>query len=261
MELGKYTSLFDIERFDSIDSTNNYLKKILNSGEGGNLRNYHTVIASSQSAGRGRRGRTFISPAGCGLYLSVLLYPDISPSDATGITTAAAVAACRAIEKNTDSHPMIKWVNDVYVGNRKVGGILTEASVSPGCAKPDWVIMGIGLNIYEPEGGFAEEIRDIAGYITDDRSADLFDRISSDLLISFYDLTVDLKNCDHSSEYKERSCIIGKDINVIDAAGSRRATALDIDEKCRLIVRYEDGSTETLDSGEVSIRENLYEHA
>ncbi len=251
--LGDYSSVFNLEVFEEIDSTNTYLKERV--GEDPGLLSWHTAIASSQTAGRGRMGRSFASPAGTGLYLSVLLRPNVSPEIATRITTAAAVCACRAIKKSTDAEPKIKWVNDIYVRDKKVCGILTEASIDPATKKLSYVVMGIGFNVYCPEGGFPEEIKDIAGAITTEKKEDLRCRLAAEFLKEFYLLCSDLNKADFSDEYKRRCFILGKDINVISGNSVRSAKALDLDPECRLIVKYyDDGSTEAISSGEVSIR-------
>ncbi len=246
--------IFDIEHFEEIDSTNTYLmNRAANCGPE-ILPEWHTVIARSQTAGRGRRGRSFVSPSGTGLYLSVLLRPKTSIEVSTRITTAAAVAACTAIEKCTGEKASIKWVNDIFVRGRKVCGILTEAVIPPGGENPDAVVCGIGFNLYEPEGGFPDDIRDIAGAICENRIPDLENRMATAFLEELYNIYTDPDNPDYVSEYKRRSFIIGQDINVIDGKGSKNATALDIDDECRLIVRYENGTKEALSSGEVSVR-------
>ena len=199
-------------------------------------------------------GRTFVSPAGTGIYLSVLLRPSFDTNLAVRMTTAAAVAACQAIEACTDERPQIKWVNDVYVRNRKVCGILTEASINFETGAPDWVILGIGFNVYLPEGGFPPELKNIAGAITETRSQNLRSRITAEFLTSFHRICSDLNNSEYSEEYKRRSFLLGQRIDVLKSDGPVPATAIDIDEECRLIVRYDDQSTEVLSSGEVSVR-------
>ncbi len=247
--LGSLAEVYSLEVLGSVDSTNNYLKS-----KAAELPAWHAVVASSQSAGRGRLGRSFASPAGTGVYLSVLLRPQLPAQEALRITTAAAVSACLAIEECTDEKPSIKWVNDVFVRGKKTCGILTEASIDLESGGLDWAVMGIGFNVYEPEGGFPEELKDIAGAISPVRARDLRSRITASFLKAFYGICEDLGSNSAAGEYKKRSFIIGKHINVIRSGQSRPAEALDIDEECRLIVRYEDGSTEALSSGEVSVR-------
>ena len=248
--------MFEIEYFDEIDSTNTYLMDRAAKCGPDILPEWHTVIAKCQTAGRGRRGRSFESPADTGLYMSVLLRPKTSIEATTRITTAAAVAACRAIEKCTNEQASIKWVNDIYVRGKKVCGILTEAVMPPGSTNPVSVVCGIGFNLYEPAGGFSDEIRDIAGAISEKKIPDLSDKLSKAFLDEFYRICRDIDNSEHAAEYKRRSFIIGQEINVIDGKGTREARAIDIDNECRLVVRFEDGSLETLSCGEVSVRKS-----
>ena len=258
MNLGDLNSVFELEVLPEIDSTNNYLRNIAitaqHNGTLADLRPWHAVITSSQTAGRGRMGRTFVSPPRTGIYLSVLLRPSFESNLAVRITTAAAVAAVQAIEACTEEHPQIKWVNDVYVRNRKVCGILTEASINYETGVPDWVVLGIGLNVYPPEGGFPAELKDIAGAITQKRSKNLRSRITAEFLARFYQICNDLGNSEYSEEYKRRSFLLGQRIDVIKSDGLVPATAIDIDGECRLVVRYDDQTTEVLSSGEVSVR-------
>ena len=247
--LGDCAEKISLEVLASVDSTNTYLK-----GRAAETPSWHAAVASQQTAGRGRMGRSFESPANTGVYLSVLVRPELPAQEALKLTTASAVAACLAIEECTDSKARIKWVNDVYVNGRKTCGILTEASIDLESGGLDWAVMGIGFNVYEPEGGFPEEIRNIAGPITAERARDLRSRISASFLKHYYDI-VEAGGLDgFAEEYKRRSFIIGERVNVLRGGTSRSARALDIDEECRLIVEYEDGSREALSSGEVSIR-------
>ena len=145
----------EVEVWKEIPSTNQRLKqaaveKKLPSGS--------FVAAESQNAGKGRRGRTFYSPKGSGLYLSVLLYPSKTAHESLEITAAAAVAVCRAVEKCCGVSLGIKWVNDLYLGEKKVCGILTEAVTDFETGDIEFVVVGIGLNLYEPKEGFPKEI-------------------------------------------------------------------------------------------------------
>jgi len=259
--LGDAAPLFELEVLQQVDSTNTYLKRMAPELRGiqGRVADapWRAVIAGSQNAGRGRMGRSFVSPAGSGVYLSVFLTPRLSARQAVRITTAAAVAACRAIEACTDRQPRIKWVNDILIDGKKTCGILTEASIDLESGGLDWAIMGIGFNVYEPEGGFPEEIKSIAGPIALERQRDLRSRLAAQFLRNFHEVCTDLENGGFAREYKRRSFLIGQPIHVIQNGAMRPAMALDIDEECRLLVRYEDGSTEALSSGEVSVRPRL----
>ena len=260
--LGDAAPLFDLEVLSDVDSTNTYLKRMapqLKAVGNSEAAPWHTVIAGSQSAGRGRMGRSFVSPSGSGVYLSVFLMPRLSAQQAVRITTAAAVAACRAIEaciagESPQRQPCIKWVNDILVDGRKTCGILTEASIDLESGGMDWAIMGIGFNVYEPEGGFPEELKTIAGPIALNRQRDLRSRIAAAFLKSFRQVYAGLESGGFAEEYKARSFLIGKPVYVLRGGASRPATACDIDDECRLLVRYEDGTSEALSSGEVSVR-------
>ena len=234
---------------EEVTSTNDVLKERASS-----LPGWHCVIAGRQTRGKGRRTKSFYSPAGSGLYLSVLIRLPLPAEIATRITTASAVAACRAIEACTEAKPSIKWVNDVFVNGKKTCGILTEASISMESGALDWAVMGIGFNVYEPEDGFPEEIREIAGAITPSRSLNLRNQIAAAFLRHFYQICGKLESPALVEEYKAHSMMKGLLISVIKGDTSISAVAEDIDDDCRLIVRYPDGSREALSSGEVSIR-------
>ena len=236
---------------ESVDSTNNYLKKLAENGERENT----VVIAECQSSGKGRLGRSFFSPKS-GLYLSILLRPTFSAEKSLFITAAAAVAVSDAIEEISGKTTGIKWVNDVFIGNKKVCGILTEAAVDFETGGLYYAIPGIGVNIYHPAGGFPPEIRDIAGAVfdTEPDEKDLKQKLAAAVINNFFDIYNNIENSDFMQKYKQKSCILGKEIFVLRNETKTKATVLDIDEKAGLVVKYENGEVETLSSGEVSIR-------
>ena len=247
--LGNDADRFTVEVISEATSTNNVLKE-----RAAELPEWYVLAAAHQTRGKGRMGRSFFSPRGTGLYLSILLRPTLPAEQSIRITTASAVAACLAIEECTDEDPQIKWVNDVFVRGKKTCGILTEASLNIESGGLDWAVMGIGFNVYEPEGGFPADIAEIAGAISRERQKDLRSRLAASFIRHFYEICSDLSGSRFSEEYKKRSFIIGKEINVIRGGSVHPARALDIDEECRLIVEYEGGRREALSSGEVSIR-------
>lgn len=241
-----------LEVYGLVDSTNTMLRERANQGalEG------TIIVAGAQSKGRGRLGRQFYSPQDTGVYMSILLRPARIPTEkAVHITTIAAVAACEAIEGVTGKKAMIKWVNDVFMEGKKVSGILTEASISMENLGLEYIIMGIGLNVYAPEGGFPEEIAQVAGSILEDPMTDGKNRIAAafiDLFLDYYD---EIENGHYVERYRERSLAIGRVVKVLKKDGDRMALVLDVDEDCHLLVKYEDdGSMDTLSSGEISIR-------
>lgn len=248
--LGEFAGVLDIDVYKSLDSTNTLLKKLAGQGapEG------KVVAAEEQTAGRGRFGRTFYSPAGTGVYFSLLLRPDTTAADATRITTAAAVAVARSLETVAGAAAGIKWVNDVFVSGKKVCGILTEGAFDMESGGMEYVVLGIGINVAPPEAGFPGELHDIAAAVTSAAAPGLKSRLIADILKRFWYYYKNLSDKSYLADYKSKSIILGREIDVLSGDGARRALALDIDADSRLIVRYEDGTIGALASGEVRIR-------
>ncbi len=248
--LSELAGVFDIDVYKSLDSTNTLLKKLAGQGapEG------KVIAAEEQTAGRGRFGRTFYSPAGTGVYFSLLLRPDTTAADATRITTAAAVAVARALEAVAGAAAGIKWVNDVYINGKKVCGILTEGAFDMESGGMEYAVLGIGINVAPPEAGFPGELQDIAAAVASTAAPGLKSRLIADILKRFWHYYKNLSDKSYLADYKSMSIILGREIDVLTVDGTRRALALDIDDDCRLIVRYEDGATGALSSGEVRIR-------
>lgn len=236
--------------FDELDSTNNYLKQKAESGE----KSGTVIIAKRQTGGKGRLGRSFFSPQG-GMYLSILLRPQISAEKSLFITTAAAVAVCRAIEKISNKKSGIKWVNDVFIDNKKVCGILTEASLDFETGGLYYAVVGIGVNLYYPKNSFPDDIKSIAGTVFDSKiDNDLKSKFTAEVINNFFEIYNNFENSDFMKEYKQKSIVLGKKITVIKGETTKSATAIDIDDNARLTVEYENGEKETLFSGEVSIK-------
>ena len=247
--LGELADVFTLEVHDVVTSTNTVLKEKADS-----LPEWAAVISGCQTAGRGRIGRSFYSPSDTGIYLSVLLRPSLPAAEAVRITTAAAVAACRSLEECSEAVPKIKWVNDVFVDGKKVCGILTEGSLNMETGGLDWAVMGIGMNVYEPEDGFPEEIRQVAGAIEQQRKKNLRNLLAASFLRQFYGICSCLPAAAFAEEYRKRSFLLGKDVLVLKGETAVPARVLEIDDDCRLVVRYENDLQEALSSGEVSIR-------
>lgn len=241
---------YDVRIFPELDSTNTALRKAAKAGAPEGL----VYIADRQTAGRGRMGRCFCSPAGTGLYMSVLLRPNIPAGSALLMTTAAAVAMSEAIENVTGRMTGIKWVNDILSDGKKVCGILTEAAFSVETGSIDYAVLGVGVNIREPEGGFPEELRDIAGALTDRTEGNLRNRIAAGFLNRFTEYYSDLASRKFYSGYLSRLAVLGKRVNVIKPSGTEEATAVGLDRDFRLEVTYPDGRRELLSSGEVSTK-------
>ena len=210
-------------------------------------------LADSQTAGRGRLGRSFISPAGRGIYLSILTSRLPSGGDAVSVTAYAAVAVCRAIERLTSLTPTVKWVNDIYVGGRKVAGILAQGIVAPGSNELSGVVMGVGINVLGKE--LDPEIDTIA--TTLEREGDAPDRelLVVEIIREFLDNISDVGTKKCADEYRRRSFLVGKDVHVIRADVSYPAHVLGITDRCELILERAKGEREILATGEVSVRE------
>ncbi|WP_428244852.1 biotin--[acetyl-CoA-carboxylase] ligase [Eubacterium sp. Marseille-QA0814] len=242
----------DISVFSSVTSTNTILKEMAEQG----AKEGTVIIAEEQTAGRGRTGKQFYSPKGTGIYISILLRPDIPAEESLFLTTSAAVATARAIEDVSDKRALIKWVNDIYLEDKKACGILTEGAFNVETGKLDYAIVGIGINVCIPDGGFPDNIKDIATAIFDKQTDSINKRsiLIANLLDYFMEYYKDFKSKSYVKEYIERSMIIGKTITVIEGSKTSVAKAIDIDKNCRLKVQFEDGTTKWLSSGEVSTK-------
>lgn len=239
-----------LEYYETLPSTNTALKEKALNGEKEGL----VIIAGNQTAGRGRFNRKFYSPSVSGIYMSILLRPKTSGFDTTLLTTAAAVSVAKSAENLSGKKTQIKWVNDVLIEGKKICGILTEGAINPKTATPDYIVLGIGVNAFTPENGFDKEIENIATSVFSTPDPDLKARLTAEIINTFFDIYKDLESKNFLDEYKSRSAVIGKEINVIKNSTVVSAKALDIDDKCRLLVEYGDKTREFLQSGEISIK-------
>lgn len=239
-----------IEVLEKIESTNTLLRAYADNGAGEGL----VIIAGEQTAGRGRMGRSFFSPGDAGVYMSVLLKPQIKPEDAVQITTAAAVGVSNALDKMGVVGSKIKWVNDIYINSKKVCGILTEGNVDVAAQMLNYAILGVGVNIYEAEDGFPEEIKNIAGAVFPNRVEDLRNKFIALFLNEFFDFYKKLSSKAHLEEYRRKSFVLGENIVIHKNGTTQDAKAIDVDENCNLVVEFLDGRVENLCSGEISIR-------
>ncbi len=243
-----------LEIYKSVESTNDLLKDLAREGAAEGT----VVIGDEQTKGKGRRGRSFHSPMGKGVYMSILLRPEMDPESALKITVIAAVAESLAIEELFDIKAEIKWVNDIFIKGRKVSGILTEASMEMESGKLEYVVLGIGVNVAGTKENLPEDVAETAGFITEfvdkDKSRN---EVAALILNKFEELYMYWDFKDVIEIYRKRSFLTGKEITVIKNGEERRAKALDIDDKGNLNVEYDSGTRETLASGEVSVRKNM----
>jgi len=236
--------------YDSLDSTNEYAKKLARSEAGHGT----IVIAESQTSGKGRHGRKFFSPPGHGIYMSMILHPRKHRLDPALTTPFAAVAVCEAIEAVSGSEPRIKWVNDVFIDGKKVCGILAESVTDPNIPGYQLIILGIGINFSCPETGFPDSLHQVAGAIFTSSTSVTRDRLAAEVANRILSPQSTHSENQIIEKYRARLLMLGKKIMVAGSDESYEATAIDIDDSGRLIVQKETGETVSLFSGEISIR-------
>lgn len=243
--------LFDytVYEYDTLESTNTLLFERGKEGE----KDKTVIVARYQTGGRGRRGKSFFSPEGTGVYMSILTRKAISLDKLSYLTPAVAVAVSRAIEGISDKKCDIKWVNDIFIDSKKVAGILTETKCDFEKGRLDFAVIGIGVNLFKPTNDFPDEIKNIATSVFDERNEELRSKLIEKIIFEF-DLV--LENFDPDSfmdEYRSKSLLDGKKIVIISDGEEKEATALYIDRLARLVVKTKEGEI-ALSSGEVSIR-------
>lgn len=241
-----------LEFLRETDSTNTALKALANQGAAEGL----ALVAGRQTGGRGRMGRSFFSPEGSGVYLSLLLRPTLPAAEAVRITACAAVAAAETIEALSGRQARIKWVNDVLVDGKKVCGILTEASLDCESGLMNHVIVGIGVNALEPEGGFPEELREVAGAVFPGRSLpELRCRLAAGILDRLWALCKGLPEGDPYEQYRARSLVLGQEVLLLAPEKEPvPARVLELERDYALLVELPDGSRRRVQTGEVSLR-------
>ena len=238
--------------FPTIDSTNDHLRTLAKNGAPHGT----VVIADHQTVGHGRRGRSFHSPEGVGVYLSILFRPNCSPTELMHLTCAAAVALCDAVEAAVGFRPGIKWTNDLVVGKRKLGGILTELGFNPQ-GKLDYVIIGAGINCCQQLSDFPEEIRDMAGslrMVTGQMIAR--SKVAAAMMEALCKLDARLltEKSKILAQYKLDCITLHRDVVLMRGEEKRYGHAIDIDPEGALVVRFADGGIEAVNSGEISVR-------
>lgn len=230
--------------YDLTDSTNSEAKRLIVKGAAHGT----VVISDAQTNGRGRMSRNFYSPAGTGLYMTLIVNPDFDISKAVLVTAMAAVASARAISTICGIETDIKWVNDLYLKNKKVAGILTEAVSNFETGVIESVIIGIGININEPENGFPSDIKDKAGGLSQpcNRNA-----LAGELTHNIMTMLETIEERKFISEYKDRNMVLNRNIQI--ARTGEKVKAVDISCDAGLVVQHADGTLDTLSTGEISI--------
>ena len=237
--------------FNTVDSTNNYLKRqaLLGAPHG------TVAVADCQTGGKGRLGRSFQSPGGVGIYLSMLLRPDCPQEQLMHLTCAVGTAMCDALEEAAGVRPGIKWTNDLVCEKRKLSGILVE--LLNDTRGKLCVIIGIGVNCCQQLTDFPEELWDRAGSLAmvTGRRIDR-PKVAAAMMEALANMDRNLLTGKEAMlEQYRRDCVtLGQKISVVRGDEIRHGTALDIGDDGDLIVRFDDGHTEAVSSGEVSIR-------
>ena len=240
-----------IHIYNKESSSNTIAKELCIKGE----KEGSVVIVKSQTNGKGRMGRSFLSSSENGLYMSIILRPQINAEECVSITVAGAVAVLEAIEELTDKKAEIKWVNDIYINDKKCCGILTESAMDVNSGKLQYAIIGIGVNLCPPSGGFDKEIEDIAcGVYENDCPKDFKYKLCAKIINNFFKHYEVLQEKNYLKLYRERSCIIGKMVDVYVGNEIVCGTAIDIDDNANLIVKDTFGKIHTFNSGEARVR-------
>lgn len=240
-----------IQWFDTVGSTNTLAKKLAAQGAPQGT----AILAGSQTAGRGRMGRSFHSPQELGIYLSVILRPKCSPAELMHLTCAVGVAMCNAVETVCGVRPGIKWINDLILDGRKIGGILTELSLSPS-AGVEYAVVGIGINCNHTLADFPEELRGIAGSLSMATGKAVAAQVLAAAMLTELEAMSRRLLADKAGfmESYRRDCVtLGRSVYVLNDPGIR-GIAEDVDREGALLLRLESGELKRLNSGEVSIR-------
>ena len=236
---------FPLHVLDTVDSTNNEARRmVLNGAADGTY-----IAANTQTAGRGRSGKSFYSPANTGLYVSYIMRTGESVEQLQKLTMAAAVAVCRALRECTDCDPKIKWVNDIYLGRRKVAGILTEAITDFETMRTDAVIIGIGINCRTRE--FPEELQETAGSLNDPALSR--NKLAGRLYTYLVKCIAERNDPEILEAYREASFLPGRKISFLHNNKTLQGTAVSVNDRGGLQIVLDTGEEMTVSSGEVSI--------
>lgn len=240
----------NITVLDETDSTNNRAKELAASG----ALHGTVVVADTQTAGRGRLGRSFVSPSGTGLYMSVIIRPDFSIETAPLITSCAACAAAEAVEELCGSPVSIKWVNDLYMNGRKICGILTEASLSLENNSLDYAVIGIGVNVRGVREIFSSELSSIATSVEDETGLKINrNKLCAEILGKLEKYLAAIESRAFLSEYRRRELLTGNMITANVGGETFTGKAAAIDDNANLVVELPDGTRKTLGSGEANL--------
>ncbi|MEI0595533.1 biotin--[acetyl-CoA-carboxylase] ligase [Brachyspira pilosicoli] len=249
----KYADKFNFIIHKTVASTNIIARELaINGAESGTV-----VIAEEQTSGYGRNGKSFFSPYGTGIYMSIILNlkKEKKIFNSSFITTAAAMAVSKSIEEISNENTQIKWVNDVFINGKKVCGILTEGAFSFEDGKLDYAVIGIGVNVNFPKNGFPKELNNIAASINSKNNAnsntksDIRNILVAKILENLYDYY--FNDVNFYEEYKKRSFLIGKKVSININNKEHMVKVLDIDKTFALVAEFQDGKIDKIVSGSI----------
>lgn len=251
----KYSDKFNFKIYKTVESTNIIARDMaINGAESGTV-----VLAEEQTNGYGRNGKSFFSPYGTGIYMSIILNlkKEKKLFNSSFITTAAAMAVSKSIEEVSNENTQIKWVNDVFINEKKVCGILTEGAFSFEDGRLDYAVIGIGVNVNFPKNGFPKELDNIAASInlkndTINTQSDMRNILIAKILENLYDYY--FNDVVFYEEYKKRSFLIGKNVSININDKEHIVRVLDIDETFALIIEFQNGKIDRLISGSVNYK-------
>ena len=258
-EIGRWLRSLDghhtvtLRCLEEVDSTNSYLQREALSGAA----DATFAVAESQSAGRGRQGRSFQSPPGKGIYLSGLFRPRLSPDKLIPITAMTAVAVCDAVEAVCKVRPRIKWTNDLLLGTKKLAGILTEVALEGETGTVQSLVIGVGVNVLHQPEDFSADVAQMATSLSQELGyAVSRPQLAAQIIAALMGLVGDLGGDPrpYLQKYRKDCATLGQEVQLLWRDRQERAFAEEIDDQFGLVVRYGDGRREIIRSGEVSVR-------
>ncbi len=256
LSLVKNRNDFEVELFDTIDSTNTYLKnKLQKTNDKKQL-----VISKHQSSGKGRLGRSFYSPSDSGLYFSLGFIPSIDFTDISLVTSIAAVALCKAIDDVLFIKCSIKWVNDLIYKSKKVSGILTEASLSIENSMIENIVIGVGVNLYQPSLGFPSDIASKAGWLLESEYINCKNKLVASFINHFFEFYNNYDQKNIMNNYRSRSLVLNKNVSITYNNSKIKGKVIDITDKNELVLLKEDNEILHINSGEVTLEEFYHEN-
>ena len=240
--------------FARIDSTNAWLKRAASEG----VADGTVAVADEQTAGKGRRGRGFLSPPGKGVFLSVLMRPPVEPTRLLPITGFGAVAVCNAVERTAGVRPQIKWANDLVLGGKKLCGILTELSMEGESGALQYAIMGIGVNVSHTAADFGPELANIATSLTAETGQSVSRAALAAAMIeeldALYMALLRHRMQPYLDAYRRDCLTIGREVQLLWEDVHEKVLATGVDDELGLQVTRQNGTQETIRTGEVSVR-------